>query len=339
MRILVTGANGFLGSHLVERLRRDGNVVRALVRDRRRARHIEQPGVEIMEGDLRQPATARRAMAGMESAYHAGAAVKGDWDEYEASTVRATRWMLEAALSQRIERFVLISSLAVYRTFFLETGAMVDETSPVEVSGERIGPYAYSKVEAERLVVLFHRRGLPVTVVRPGIVYGPRGRVLFPHLGVLARPKLFLTIGRGNGRLPLTYIDNAIDGIVAAGVNSRAVGRTYNIVDDNDLTQRAYLDRYREATGARFVILPTPIPQLARGLRLVSALRSTPLIGPAMKKIPVPDHYRTLSKIKNLRFSSDRAQSELRWRPTIGRDEGLRRTFEWHRENAASQDS
>ena len=124
-----------------------------------------------------------------------------------------------------MKRFVHISSITVYRTWDHGREALIDETSPWDPYPERLGPYAHSKIEAEKRALRYLRQGLPVVLIRPGIIYGPGGRVMHPNVGYFVTNKLFLLVGRGDNLLPLTYVDNTVDGIWLAHSSGKAVGQ------------------------------------------------------------------------------------------------------------------
>lgn len=326
MKVLVTGASGFLGSHLVSRLARQGDEVRALARRSSKTDHLRQPGVEIVYGDLKDRESLRRAVEGVDMVYHAGAALSGSWQEFEESTIKGTERMLELALAAKVKRFVHISSLAIYQVYELKKNTLVEETYAYEKAPEKVGNYTHSKVEAEQLAFRFYEKGLPVVAVRPGIIYGPRGKVLFPHLGYLLKNKLFVLIGQGDNLLPLTYIDNTVDAILLAAEKREAVGHAYNIVDAEEITQKVYLEKYMAATHSRFVVVSLPFSLLLSSITLVEQLRKSGVLNGAAS----PSRYGLTSKYKSLRFDTSKAKKELSWEQKISLAEGLKCTFEWY---------
>ena len=188
-----------------------------------------------------------------------------------------------------------------------------------------MGSYSRSKVEAEKLVLQFYGKGLPVTIIRPGLIYGPRGRVMFPHIGQFLKNKIFLLIGQGTNLLPFTYVENTVEAIRLAGVNEAAVGQIYQVVDDSEITQREYLDKFMSATHAKFPTLPIPFFLFIGAAFLVDRLKAFGLL-----KSSTFSQYGVVSKYKSLRFDSSKAKNELNWSPRIGLDEGLSKTFSWY---------
>jgi 2-alkyl-3-oxoalkanoate reductase len=325
MEILVTGATGFLGRHLVFRLASEGHSVRALARQESQTDHLNEPGVTLFYGDLKERESLQRAVDGVDLVYHAGAAMHGPWQEYAESTVRGTEQLLELALAAGVQRFVHISSVGVYQVYPLANNALVAEETPYDPAPQRIGSYARSKIEAEKLAFSYYAKGLPVTVVRPGIVYGPHGKVLFPHLGYLVK-NLFVLIGSGDNLLPLTYIDNTVDALLLAAQHEQAIGQAFNITDGVTITQREYLEQFKQATGTTFPIVPMPLPLLLLPLALIEPLKAL-----GIPRLPSATRYGLASKYKSLYFDSTKAQQELGWQPKVTLKDGLRRTFDWYK--------
>ena len=325
MKVLVTGGTGFLGRHLATRLVRQGDNVRVLARKTSSIDHLPQ-GVEIVYGDLKDKASLEMAVKGADVVYHTAAAMRGSLQEYEQSTVNGTARMLELALQTGVKRFVHISSIIVYQVYELEKNAVVDENCPYVRRPDQYGPYTRSKIQAEKLAVRFHKKGLPVVVVRPGLIYGPYSKVLFPHVGYSLGHGLFAIIGDGDNLLPLTYVENTVEAILLAGAKDEAIGRAYHIVDGVEVTQREYLKRYMAATGQNFIVTTLPLSLLFGLASIIEQLRRFGLCNSAS----LPSKYGLASKWKSLRFDTSKAQKDLLWHPSIGLEEGLRRTFEWY---------
>src|SRR4029077_194555 len=163
-RVLVTGATGFIGTHLIRRLLSENVPVRALVRRNSfHAGRLQGLDVEIVEADLTESAALRVATRGIKTVYHAGAATNNDWNDNSRTTIEGTTLLLEAALAHRVERFVLLSSLAVYDLGKDRRGVIREDAQLLE-NPKQNGAYAYSKIVVEGLAVAAHREhGLGVT--------------------------------------------------------------------------------------------------------------------------------------------------------------------------------
>jgi nucleoside-diphosphate-sugar epimerase/predicted dehydrogenase len=319
----VTGATGFVGTHLVRRLLSEGKSVRALVRPNSLHRgRFGGTDVEIVEGDLRDRETLHEAAKGARTIYHLGAAVGGGWKEHEQVTVEGTKMLIEAALVCNVERFVHISTLDIYEH---EENAIITEDSPYRKTPEH--PYSYSKIQAEKLALdAWSQKGLRVTIIRPGLVIGPLGRIFFPHLGFRYQDWLFLLIGADDTSfLPLTYVDNTVDAILKASANEQSLGRSYNIIDDGQVTARAYLEAYTKVTGQNIhlIRLPYLLPYLATTAYEIGAA-----VG-VLKK-GMTSRAQLKRKHTAVRFDNSRAKTELGWSPIISVEEGLQRTFRWY---------
>ena len=324
--VFVTGATGFIGSHLVERLIEQGAEVRALIRPTSKLRHLETLDIDWVEGDLRDAKTLAKAMEGCEIVYHCAATTHGPWSEYLAGTVQGTQHVLEAARAARVKRLVYPSSLSVYPVNQFAPHDLITEDAPLEPYPEQRGYYAQSKVEAERLVLADRERGgLPIVILRPGTVYGPRGKVFFPRIGYGFKNKVFVIMGRGTNLLPLVYVENLIDAICLAGARDSAVRNIYSIIDDDPITQREYLMEFIQRAGLTALTVRMPLTVMSWTTSLLeryARLRTT---------TPLLSSYRLTAASRDVRFDTSKAKTELGWKPNVPLQEGLQRTFDWYR--------
>lgn len=316
MKALVTGANGFLGRSIVRRLLRDGVAVRALVRP---GRSIDASGVEIVEGDICDDGAVATAVRDVDWVVHAAArvATTGTWEEFAEVNVRGTRRVIRAAVAAGVQRIVHISSLSVYAVPY--DGVTITEDASYESEADARGGYSRSKLAADRAVLDAARRGAPVVVLRPGLLYGPGKRppVARQSFGV-AGVKLLLATPHYT--LPMTYVDNVADAVLLAARCDAAIGQAFTIVDDN-VRQADYLALYRAASGEtwRSLFLPVRAVALAallaeRGLRLLR--RGSPITYHQVKRTT-----------QSARYDCSRAERVLGWRPGVSVEDGLRRTF------------
>jgi nucleoside-diphosphate-sugar epimerase/predicted dehydrogenase len=324
--VLITGASGFIGTHLVKRLLSENLRVRALVRrNSYHAGRLRDLDVDIVEGDLTDSDAIDAAARGVKTIYHAGAATNNEWDENQRVTIDGTSRMLEAALAHGAERFVLFSSLAVHDVS-RSRGRVLTEDAPFPRNPRQKGAYSHSKIVAEGLALAAYREhGLPVTIVRPGMVIGPFGRVLFPHLGYHYGDRMFMLLGRGDQVLPLTYIENTVDGIYRAATLDRAIGQVYNLVDEGRITARQYLTRFIATTGlkAKIVGLPYLLPYSATAAYEIAAA-----LGVVAKGVTSRGQLR--DKWRPAVFDSAKAREELGWAARVPLEAGLDETFRWY---------
>jgi predicted dehydrogenase/nucleoside-diphosphate-sugar epimerase len=326
---LVTGASGFIGSHLVQRLLRDGVPVRAFVRPSSYGLGLLQGmDVEIVQGDLANPHAVREATRGIETVFHVGAPMRGDWERHRHSTVGGTQNVIEAAIEAQVRRVVHVSSLVVYQVIGASNGQVMDEDWPYENKADKLGAYTRAKIAAEKLAFAAHaKQGLAISIVRPGIVIGPRGPVFFPHLGYKLQDKVFVVLGSGKGILPLVYVDNLVDGMMRCANNDKAIGNAYNFVDDGSITVLDYLHRFIQETRipSKIIQVPYALPYCATGGYELAA-------GLGVVKKGATSRLQLNWKHKSLHFrvSSERAKKDLGWSSEVGMDEALRRTFQWY---------
>lgn len=322
---LVTGATGFVGAALVRRLLAEGAAVRALVRPRANRRLLEGLPVEIAVGDLTDPATLDRAVAGCEAVFHLAADYRlwaRDPGEIYRTNLDGTRALMAAAGVAGVRRIIYTSSVATLGTH--RDGTDADETTPVDLA-DMVGHYKRSKYLAEDAVRALARQGLPVVIVNPSAPIGPRD--------IRPTPTGRMIVDAARGRIPVyvqtglnvVHVDDVAAGHLLAYERGR-VGERY-ILGSENLTLATIL-----GTVATLVGLPGPrvrIPRAAAmGIACLSEL--TARIGLVREPIATRDAVRMSSKL--MYFSSDRARRELGYsaRPA---DEAIRDAVDWFRRN------
>lgn len=235
--ILVTGAGGFIGGWLVETPYLSGSAdVRAGIRRWSSAARLGRFSLEVVFCDVMDTEQITQAMAGATSVIHC--AVGG-----RDVIIEGTRNMLDVALRLGVERFVHLSTTEVYGN----VSGKIDETFPYQHTGNQ---YADSKIEAEKLCWEFYENGLPVTVIRPTIVYGPFSKdwtVLLAER--LLSDKWGLFKGYGEGICNLVYIDDLVSGILLAASHESAVGEAFNINGPEMITWNQYSQKFNAALG------------------------------------------------------------------------------------------
>jgi nucleoside-diphosphate-sugar epimerase len=315
--IFVTGATGLVGSHVVEEALRRGHRVRALVRSSSDTRFLDGLGVEKVPGDLEDAEALRAGVLGSDWVINAAAKV-GDWgpiEEFRRLNVAALKLLLDAALDAGVERFVHVSSLGVYegRDHF-----GTDETVPTAVNA--LDGYTRSKNEAEALALSYAKdRGLPLTVVRPGFIYGERDRTVLPKLLNSLRSGVFRYFGSGEQALNCVYVKNLVHAIFLAAESPAAVGEVFNITDGHRVSKTHFIGRVAELAGLKAPRRHIPL-WLARVLANVMervALRRGSTTPPLVNKA----RYKFLGL--NLDFSVEKARRVLGYDPPFTTDEGL----------------
>lgn len=328
MRVLVTGASGFLGRRLVRRLVADGMTVRALVRPSRSTEDLREVStnqdgsVEVCYGSLNRMDWAMDALRGCDVVYHLAAALTGGAAVLFLNNVTATRELMNRAAQAGVERFVLVSSLGVYGTSHLRRGHVVDEQCPVDPQPHRRDQYTFSKVVQEQVAWEVHRQTrMPLVVIRPGVIYGPGRDCISGRVG-LRLGRWLIRMG-GRQRLPYTYVDNVADAVALAGTVAAASAQAFNIIDDDPPRARALLRRYRREVGGMHVI---PVPHW--GIHPLSSLCERYHIWSAGQLPAVMTPYKSSAMWKCVTYSNGKAKAVLGWSPAVDFDEGLHRTFE-----------
>ena len=323
---LVTGASGFIGVHLIKKLLAEGKSVRAVVRpnshNRGRLQHL---GVDIVEGDLGDRQILETATQGIETVFHAGSPMTNDWQEFTRVAVDGTQQLLDICCKNGTKKFVQFSSLAVYELLKIQE-KVITESSQQQLDPKKMGPYAWAKMETEKMAMAAHRNhGLDVSIVRPGMVIGPLGRIFFPHLGYNLQESVFLVIGNGKLVLPFTYVENTVDAIYLTSVKKEAAGQAYNIIDDGNVTANDYLNPFLQTTriDGKIIHLPYLLPWSATlAYEIVSSM--------GLIKKGATSRAQLGWKQAKVTFSNRKLKEELQWNMPVSLDEGMRRTFQWY---------
>ena len=328
MNVLLTGGTGFLGRRVVKSLREDGVQVRCLVRPSSDVRSLQNfvgqdlwGGVEIVPGELSNIDSCRRLIGESDTVCHVAASLSGGTAVMFLNTVIPTRSLLTAAAQVGVRRFVQISSLGVYGAAGLSTGAQLDERTPLDSHPELRDPYTYSKIVQEQIGWETHERAnLPLTVIRPGVIYGPGRGVMSNRVGLKIGP-LLIKMG-GSQTLPYTYVDNCASAVKQACLAEGVDGEAFNILDDGLPTGSQLLRKLRRAgQGVRSLWVPRPmIGPLSSVYEWYSSWSQGQLPG-------VITRYRSDSMWKKLKYTNEKAKAQLGWRPLVTFDEAFARSL------------
>ncbi len=324
-RVLLTGATGFIGGHLAQRLVGEGREVRCLVRASSDTTLLDGLGVELAVGDLTDAPSLARAVAGCGAVVHCGALVS-DWalpEEIAAINVAGTRDLAAAAVRASVRRFVHVSSTDVYG---YPGGAPVPETfAPTRFANW----YSQTKRDAEAEVR--NTPGLDGVILRPATVYGPRSTEVVGEIArAVARGQMVL-VGGGRAVAGLCYVGNLADAVALALDHERAPGEAFNVSDGLEVT-------WREFVGDLAAGLDAPPPRWSLPYPLASALgvalehgyrvlrRTTKLTTPALLS-------RQAVQVlgRDQRFSNRKARELLGWEPRVGYRDGFAATLAWLR--------
>lgn len=327
MKLLVTGASGFLGNYVVAEALRRGHQVCAVVRPATNEQHLawhDRPAVELIRLDLRHKDGIVTALQGVEAVIHLAAANRGDYYTRFAGTVTATENLIEAMIEASVLRLVAISTFSVYDYLRSPAGTTITEETIVECCPLDRDVYAQLKLLQEELIRKFEQNyAAQVTIVRPGLVYG-RNRLWSSLLGGKLTDNLWLRIG-ADATLPLTYVENCADAILSATERAQAIGQTINIVDDDLPTQRTYVEKLAKLNYS----MPRTIPvswTLMRAIAWVVWIYNKKVLK-GQAKLPGLFNPAILdARFKHFCFSNARAKQTLNWKPVYSLDAGLDRS-------------
>ncbi|HKV40613.1 MAG TPA: NAD-dependent epimerase/dehydratase family protein, partial [Blastocatellia bacterium] len=318
---LVTGATGFVGSHLVEHLIEKGYRVRCLVRQNSNLKYLNQDAVQFAQGGLDGRTDWDQALTGVDSVYHvAGLTFARRAADYFSVNHKGTETILAESLKRRdrVKKFVYISSLAA-------VGPSPDGR-PVEESAEPkpITPYGRSKLLAEQAVIAV-RDLLNVTIVRPPAVYGPRDYAIYEFFKSISRG-VAPAIGSGDMKISLVHVRDLVEGILLAGESRRSSGRTYFISSEMIYSVSSVNQALMEIIGrkARSIAVPRPVAYIAAILAEgVAALTRRP---PVINRDKVKDFSQ-----KYWTCSVEAAKRDLGYKQRTPLEIGLQSTYEWYK--------
>ena len=314
MRLGITGATGFVGSQCVKRFAHKGYSIKALVRRTSDVSALTYPGVELVYGNVTESGSLEQAFQGVEAMIHLASKVgeKGSREEFHAVNVIGTQNLLEVARTLALKRFIHVSSLSVITGYQDHDGTAED--APYQPTGE---PYADSKIETEKLVLdAHHRYGLPVTVLRPGFIYGPGDKVFLPTVIQNLKAGKVILIDGGKKLLNLTYMGNLIEAMELALDKKESVGEVFNITDGEKISKQKFF----------FTV--------ADLMRLARPSRSIPFsMARLLSRVGILSRLKLRFAGQNQLFSIAKAERLLGYRHPIHFEEAMKEAVAWYQKN------
>ncbi len=321
MRALVTGASGFLGGRLTEMLVSRGEAVTVLARAGADLSRLQGLPVRVVRGSLTEFEPVQKAVRGQTHIFHC-AATSTDWATdatYFDSNVLGTGMLLEAASRERgLERLVHVSTTDVYG--YPETPG--DETAAMVSVGL---PYNRTKVQGEVEVWGYAEAGLPVTVIRPATIYGPRGKDFVVEIAKMLRQRMMLLVDGGRARGGFCYVDNVACAMMTACQREGTRGETYNLTDGTGVTWREYVGSLAAGLGVKEPWMDLPFG-VAYGIG-----RSAELVqqGLRLSGRPLLTRHAVNLLGRDQEFSAAKAHRDFGYVPGVSFAEGMRRTLTW----------
>jgi 2-alkyl-3-oxoalkanoate reductase len=332
MKALVTGASGFIGSHVVEALESQGHQVAALVRPTSDTTHLKQTRAELVKGDVTDRESLIKACTGVDAVFHTAAVIDNlaNWDYYQQVGVEGTRNVVDAAEQTRVGRFIHFSSITVYgiptvrRTY--------SETSPLEHAAPAWNHYVREKVLSERLVAEADRAGrIRATIFRPSIVIGPRDRTIVPRLLRLFTSPLAATVDDGQNHAPMVVVEEVAQTAVKAALIKEAEGKCYNLSGRTIITQSDFVHILAELAGFRYPAIGLPLWAALGAASCVEAIWK--LVGAAGE--PIITRLGIVLGAADWEIDCTLAQKDLGWTGDADYKEAVKRYLESNRYGGA----
>jgi nucleoside-diphosphate-sugar epimerase len=323
LSVLVTGASGFIGGRLAERLATEEGVrVRAMVRHAKKAERLQKLELEIVQADLLGLESLREVIKGCDLIFHCAAVVRetGDRNEFLQTNVKGTENILNVSRDAGVKKFIHFSSVSVYG---MNPPDRADETTPFQPCGNL---YCDTKIGAEKAVwAAHHKARLPVVVIRPANVYGPYSNPWTIRPIKLINSGQMMLINGGTGVCNYVYIDNLLDATLIATKRDESVGEVYLVSDGMAVTWKEFFGYYaRMAQKPRIRSVPEWLGKaIALGMEVTSKLSGKP---PKLTREAVG------FLTREARFSIEKARCELGYQPRFSLEEGMKLTEQWLRE-------
>lgn len=321
-KVLVTGANGFIGSNLVKALLSKGYQVNSLVRKTSDLRFLKDVDTSLFYGDINDVDSVKPALNDVSIVYHI-AGLAADWGPYnlfEKVNFLGTQKLAKEAHNSGVKKMVYISTVAFHGFGKVN----MSETSPV---AKNLIPYAQTKYMAEQWLWEFQKStDMKITAVRPGNVFGVNDRTfMLKYIDAMLSGK-FMEVGKGKSKTCPIFIDNLIDIILLVGVNDKANGEAFIATDGLDVNWHTFNTKLADALGIKLpkasipYSVAFPIAKMYYAVHKFLGLTSEPFLTP----------YRINNGGKDYHFSIDKLKSYFDYNPRVSLDEAIQKTVDWY---------
>jgi nucleoside-diphosphate-sugar epimerase len=320
--VLVTGASGFLGGRVAQMLDEQGEEVVILARATSDLRHLTSIPIRVVRGDLSNRESLQEAVRQVTDIFHC-AACSTDWapkQTYVEANVIGTQNLLAAAQrTPGLHRFVHVSTTDIYgypQIPCTEENRFVDAGLP----------YNQTKGQGEAAVWTAHREhGLPITIVRPATIYGPRGKDFTQEIAMLLRQRLMAYIDGGTAPGGFTYVDSVAQAMLDAAASTHTIGQAYNIADGTGATWEQYATLFAEQLGVKPPWINLPFPAAMALARVLE----TPHACLRLRGRPLLTRHAVYLLGRNQEFPIAKAKSSFGFSPNLSLEEGIARSIAW----------
>jgi len=325
--ILVTGANGFIGSHLVKELVSQGKYVKAFVRSIYGFKPaLRSPLVEIAIGDITNPKQIKEAIKGIKYVYHLAYGGGETWKDFYQNNVLATKYIAEACLDNKVKYLIFTSTIAVYCYKDFSKGSLITEKDSIDSKPEKRNFYARSKILAENMLLkMFKEKGLPVIIFRPAIVLGEGSSFCHSGIGNWVKDNTCFFWGNGKNPLPFILAEDVAKALAKVLEIKGLEGEIFNLAGDICFSAKEYINYLKKYSHRNIKAFPCPIYLLY----LWEAFKY-------LIKIASGQSYNALLSYRDLynrkipiKFDCTKAKSLLSWQPCNNYQEFLEKAIGW----------
>ncbi len=331
MKVLITGATGLLGGHLIKELQERGEEIRALVLPVENADRLTKQGVEVVRGDVTDASTLPPAVKNVDLVFHL-AGMMGVWrplSDYRLVNVTGSANLYKAAQAAGVRRFVHTSSHTVYG---LGYGRFLTENDALRPDPD---PYSITKAEGDRLMRrLMINSEVETVILRPGTFFGPGDRLHFGRMAQKVRDGKGLIIGRGDNALPFCYVTDVVQGFLLAAYHENAPGNVYNITNDQPLTQQEMFNAIADAVGGKRPTLHLPYLPIYYG-----SIVAEKVVARVTRTKPIVTQLGAMMFGSDNRHSIEKARRELGFEPKVSLREGIKLAAAWFNVGGMEQPS
>lgn len=331
MNVLITGATGLLGGHLIKQLQERGEHIRALVLPVENTDKLTAQGVEVVRGDITDASTLAPAVKDIDLIFHL-AGMMGVWRplaDYRLVNVTGSENLYQAAQKAGVRRFVHTSSHTVYG---LGHGRFMTENDPLRPDPD---PYSITKAEGDRAIRrLMLNSEVETVILRPGTFFGPTDRLHFGRMAQKCKDGKALIVGKGDNALPFCYVTDVVDGFMLGAYHKNAPGNVYNITNDRPLTQQEMFDEIADAVGGKRPTLHLPYLPIYYG-----SIVAERVVARVTRTKPIVTQLGALMFGSDNKHSVEKARRELGFEPKVDLRTGIKLAAEWFNAGGMEQPS